>query len=214
MPAVAALALTLALAPAPTPSASGGPVGDLIGDLGQVVDGLLTGGGRGSPSASPTPVPSGSPAAPTRPAGPSAAPAVPSPASPARSAAAPGRDRPAAGPVERPVEPPAPDGQGGATGAPSSLGAPPRGDDGAGPDPWLVTGLALGALAVPVLLVWSRRRRPAAGPVGPVGPANPTPDPDEEPLDDNVIRLPTSLNAIYELGRLDERLSQERDRRS
>ena len=31
---------------------------------------------------------------------------------------------------------------------------------------------------------------------------------------DNVTHLPTELNAIYELGRLDERLSQERNRRS
>ncbi|MEU6075000.1 hypothetical protein [Micromonospora sp. NPDC047074] len=207
MSAVAALALTLALAPAPAPSASGGPVGDLLDGVGKIVDDLLTGGGQATPSASPTPAPSGSTAPTPSPAGSSAVPSLEG------SAAAPGRARPAGRSGDREAEVPGPDGRGGASGAPSALGAPPRDGDGDGTDRWLVTGLVLGALAVPVLLVWSRRRRPAAAPSGPASPSAPAPDPGEEPAVDNVTRLPTNLNAIYELGRLDERLSQERDRR-
>ncbi|MCM0678678.1 hypothetical protein NCC78_28990, partial [Micromonospora phytophila] len=87
--------------------------------------------------------------------------------------------------------------------------------------PWLAYGLAVGALAVPVALVLRRRRHvPGATPgqagssapaPGRAGPSAPAPDP--EPVVDNVTRLPTDLNGIYELGRLDERLRQEREHR-
>ncbi|MFG1891353.1 hypothetical protein ACGFIR_26215 [Micromonospora sp. NPDC049051] len=219
MRVVAALALTLALAPAPTPTASGGPVGDLLGGVGRVVDDLLK-GGRATPGASPTPVPTGSTAPAPTPADPSVAPAVPAapgPSAPARggaSAPAPAGDLPAG----REAGAPAPEERESASDAPSTVAAPPRGDDGA-TDRWLVYGLVLGVLAVPVLFVLHRRRRPAVAATGPAGPASPPtpapdPDPDDEPVLDNVTHLPTDLNAIYELGRLDERLSQERNRRS
>ncbi|MEV5766877.1 hypothetical protein AB0L34_20245 [Micromonospora sp. NPDC052213] len=208
---MAALALTLALAPAPTPSASGGPVGDLLGGIGQVVDDLLTGGGGATPGASPTPVPSG-PTAPASPR-PSAAPVAPGPStstSTSTRVADPGRT--AEGPGERRAAVPAPNGRTGTSGDASTVAAPPDGD-GDPAERWLLYGLAATAVAVPVLLVL-RRRRPAVAQMGPAGASAPTPDPAGEPLVDNVTRLPTNLNAIYELGRLDERLSQERERRS
>ncbi|KAB1937296.1 hypothetical protein F8271_19420, partial [Micromonospora sp. ALFpr18c] len=59
MPAVVALVLTLALAPAPSPSSTSGPVGELLGGVGQIVDDLL--GGGAAPSTSPTPAPSVAP---------------------------------------------------------------------------------------------------------------------------------------------------------
>ncbi|MEU4644622.1 hypothetical protein [Micromonospora sp. NPDC023814] len=216
MSAVAALALTLALAPAPTPSASGGPVGDLLGGIGQIVDDLLTGEGGGTPGASPTPVPSGS-TAPASPR-PSAAPVAPRPStSTTTSTRAADPARTADGPGERKAAVPAPNGRTGTSGDASTVAAPPLDGDGEPAERWLLYGLAATAVAVPVLLVL-RRRRPAVAQVGPAGapgPApGPTPDPAAEPLVDNVTRLPTNLNAIYELGRLDERLSQERQRRS
>ncbi|MEU9508922.1 hypothetical protein AB0D32_21900 [Micromonospora sp. NPDC048170] len=208
MPVVAALVLTLALTAAPTPTASGGPVGDLLGDIGQVVDDLLTGGGKATPGASPTPGVSGSAVPTPTPAGPSAVPAAPVPAA---SASTTTRDRPAPHPAKREPEGSTPHGRGVASDAPSAVAAPPR--DGEGADRWLVPGLLLGALVVPVLFVLHRRRRPAVAAAAPSSPSTRVPDPDEEPAVDNVTRLPTNLNAIYELGRLDERLSQERDRR-
>ncbi|KAB1923931.1 hypothetical protein F8271_30770 [Micromonospora sp. ALFpr18c] len=69
-----------------------------------------------------------------------------------------------------------------------------------------------GVLAVLALLLLVRRRPPAAPPAA-AAPA-PAPAPEPVPVPDNVSRLPTNLNAIYELGRLDERLDQERGRRS
>ncbi|MER5338268.1 hypothetical protein [Micromonospora sp. NPDC002717] len=212
MSAVAALALTLALAPAPTPSASGGPVGGLLGGVGQIVDDLLTGGAGATPGASPTPVPSGS-TAPASPR-PSAAPVAPGPStstSTSTRAVDPGRT--AEGPGERKAAVPAPNGRTGTSGDASTVAAPPLRGDGDPAERWLLYGLAATAVAVPVLLVL-RRRRPAVAQMGPAGAPAPTPDPAGEPLVDNVTRLPTNLNAIYELGRLDERLSQERERRS
>ncbi|MGK5523284.1 hypothetical protein ACSNN9_28565, partial [Micromonospora sp. URMC 107] len=138
----------------------------------------------------------------------------------AGTAAPAARDRTAGRPAERGA--PAPNGRGAASDAPSTVAAPPGEDDDRGADRWLVHGLVLGALAVPVLFVLHRRRRPAVAATGSPGPSSPssppapsppTPEPDEEPLIDNVTHLPTNLNAIYELGRLDERLSQERNRR-
>ncbi|MFG3701324.1 hypothetical protein ACGF5C_25950 [Micromonospora sp. NPDC047620] len=212
MSAVAALALTLALAPAPTPSASGGPVGDLLGGIGQIVDDLLTGGGGASPGASPTPVPSGS-TAPASPR-PSAAPVAPGPStSTTTSTRAADPARTAEGPGERKAAVPAPNGRTGTSGDASTVAAPPLDGDGEPAERWLLYGLAATAVVVPVLLVL-RRRRHAVAQVGPSGAPAPTPDPAGEPLVDNVTRLPTNLNAIYELGRLDERLSQERQRRS
>ncbi|RLK25932.1 hypothetical protein DER29_3946 [Micromonospora sp. M71_S20] len=221
MRVVAALALTLALAPAPTPTASGGPVGDLLDGVGRVVDDLLQGGGKATPGASPTPAPSSSAAPVPSPAGPSApGRSAPAPSPGGTSAPAPAGDRPAGRPAERGAD--APPGRGAASDAPSTVATPPREDDG-GMDRWLVYGLVLAGLAVPVLFVPNRRRRPAAAATGPAGPAGPPvpapvtaldPEPDDEPVVDNVTHLPTELNAIYELGRLDERLSQERNRRS
>ncbi|MFI7650698.1 hypothetical protein ACIBTZ_32195 [Micromonospora sp. NPDC049460] len=208
---MAALALTLALAPAPTPSASGGPVGDLLGGIGQIVDDLLTGGGGITPGASPTPVPSGS-TAPASPR-PSAAPGAPRPSTSTTTSPRADSARTAEGPGERKAAVPAPNGRTGTSGDASTVTAPPLDGDGDPAVRWLLYGLAATAVAVPVLLVL-RRRRPAVAQVGPAGAPAPTPDPAGEPLVDNVTRLPTNLNAIYELGRLDERLSQERQRRS
>ncbi|MCG5439612.1 hypothetical protein PSH25_004071, partial [Micromonospora sp. PSH25] len=74
--------------------------------------------------------------------------------------------------------------------------------------------LVVAVLAVLALLLLRRRApvpaaAPDPGPVPDVGPA-----PDTGPVPDNVSRLPTSLNAIYEMGRQDERLEQERRRRT
>lgn len=45
MPAVVALVLTLALSPTPSPSTTTpGPIGGLLGGVGQIVDDLLGGG--------------------------------------------------------------------------------------------------------------------------------------------------------------------------
>ncbi|MFI6260195.1 hypothetical protein ACIBCL_29355 [Micromonospora zamorensis] len=213
MPALVALALTLALAPTPSPSATSGPVADLLGGVGRIVDDLLDGGDPPStaPTAPPTPSPTAvtdqpSPVRPTAaptPAGSSAAVQVPAapvaPARPAggevtgtREATVPRRD----GPPPAPVTPP-------------TLASPAR-------DSWPPVSYVLVLAAMVVLAVWLLRRRPsapAAAPAADLAPAPaPDPAPDPGPVPDNVSRLPTSLNAIYELGRLDERLAQERGR--
>jgi len=76
--------------------------------------------------------------------------------------------------------------------------------------------LVAAVLAVLALLLLRRRASDtttvAASDPGPAPDPDPRPEPDPGP--DNVRRLPTSLNAIYELGRLDERLEQERGRRT
>ncbi|MGW1450451.1 hypothetical protein ACWCO3_19515 [Micromonospora sp. NPDC002411] len=71
--------------------------------------------------------------------------------------------------------------------------------------------LLLGVLAV-LALLFVRRRAPGPSAAPTPAPA-PAPDPGPGPVPDNVSRLPTSLNAVYELGRLDERLERERGRR-
>ncbi|PWR10612.1 hypothetical protein DKT68_08325, partial [Micromonospora acroterricola] len=93
-----------------------------------------------------------------------------------------------------------------------TLAAPDRGGWPLLPAYYLLVAAALAVLA----LVLLRPRRAAAGAErssGAPAPA-PTPTPNPGPLPDNVSRLPTNLNAIYELGRLDERLEQERRHRS
>ncbi|SCF15161.1 hypothetical protein GA0070607_6183 [Micromonospora coriariae] len=100
--------------------------------------------------------------------------------------------------------------------APPTLAAPDRGGWPVLPAYYL---LVAGALAVLALLLLRPRRAAraarAAGAAGAPAPAPaPTPAPDPGPAPDNVSRLPTNLNAIYELGRLDERLEQERRHRS
>ncbi|MFI7605950.1 hypothetical protein ACIBTV_12575 [Micromonospora sp. NPDC049366] len=238
MPAVAALALTLALAPAPSPSPSPsappGPVTGLLGGLGEVVDGLLgLGGGSSttSPSVEPTtpgPGPSatsipetgvpatGAPVAPggVAPGAPTGAATAGTPGArggvPARVGSWSDTDDPAVGvPV-----PPAPDGRAPAPTGPDGLAAPTAVNDDA---LFRITmiGLGVAVLAVQIMLLVRRRRgRPApavaAAPVagGPVAPTA------LDVTGDNVTRLPTNLNAIYELGRLDERLAQERERGS
>ncbi|WP_327031421.1 hypothetical protein [Micromonospora ureilytica] len=213
MPTVVVLALTLALAPAPSPSVSSDPLGDIIGGVGQIVDDLL---GGNTPSAAPAP--SVTPARPSTPSRPPAAgqpspvepvaipvPAasaggVPAPAAPdpgtadegtgTREAAVPQRDRDTPAPV---------------------LASPAR-------NAWPPVSylLVVAVLAVLALLLLRRRAPvPAATRTpdpGPVPDSGPPPDPGAVP--DNVSRLPTSLNAIYEMGRLDERLEQERRRRT
>ncbi|MFC3502123.1 hypothetical protein ACFOOK_14290 [Micromonospora krabiensis] len=235
MPAVAALALTLALAPAPSPSpapsAPAGPVTGLLGGLGEVVDGLLgLGGGSSttSPSAAPTtpgpsatsipdPVvpPTGVPvtpggAVPGAPAGGATA------GTPGTQGGAPARvgswsdtDDPVVGaPVPR-----APDGRAPAPTGPDGLAAPTAVDDDALFRLTMI-GLAVAVLAVQIMLLVRRRReRPAPAAAAPPV-AGPVPPAALDATGDNVTRLPTNLNAIYELGRLDERLAQERERRS
>ncbi|MFE9190191.1 hypothetical protein ACFYL6_11315 [Micromonospora sp. NPDC007208] len=211
MPTVVVLALTLALAPAPSPSATSDPLGDIIGGVGQIVDDLL---GGGTPTAAPTPsvAPTGastpsrppvvnqpSPAEPiTIPVPARSAGGVPAPAVPdrhtagtgSREAAVPGRDAPT------PTLPPA-------------LANPAR--NAWPPVSYLLVVAVLAVLAL--LLVRRRAPVPAATPdPGPVPESGPAPD--AGPVPDNVSRLPTSLNAIYEMGRQDERLEQERRRRT
>jgi hypothetical protein len=121
---------------------------------------------------------------------------------------------------------------GGGPGEPAAVtAAPPGGDGGPAPstsenlgvptvvgsDPflrWAVMVLGVGVVGLAVALFLRRRPAPpapvpAATGAG-VGPVPPGPD----ETTGNVTRLPTNLNAIYELGRLDERLAQERERRS
>ncbi|MEV1075046.1 hypothetical protein [Micromonospora parva] len=222
MPTVVVLALTLALAPAPSPSATSNPLGDIIGGVGQIVDDLL---GGDPPSAAPTPsatatgvpTPSRPPAAgqPT----PVRTTAVPAPAGsvggvPAPAAPAPGRRPVGESTDTREVVVPQHDGDTPEPAAPPVFASPAR--DAWPPASYL---LVVGLLAVLALLLL-RRRAPApavAAPApdpGPVPDSGPAPDPGPVPDNDNVSRLPTSLNAIYEMGRLDERLEQERRRRT
>ncbi|SIR98360.1 hypothetical protein [Micromonospora avicenniae] len=232
MRVVAALALTLAMAPAPEPSPSptvpGGLLGGLVGGLGSLVDGLLGAGDDGEPSVPPSSPPSDAPsAAPTTP-GPSAT-SVPTPGSLAPSVAVPsGVSTNAPGGVPGRVVRPG----GGrepsvvVTVVPQPAGAPDltpsTSDRLAVPtvvrtDPvlqWAALLFAVGVLALPVVLLVRRRPAPAAPAPAPVAaPGGPVP-PGPEDTAENVTRLPTNLNAIYELGRLDERLAQERERRS
>ncbi|WP_405433266.1 hypothetical protein [Micromonospora sp. NBC_00617] len=216
MPTVVVLALTLALAPAPSPSATSGPVGDLLGGVGRVVDDLLD--GHRAPSATPTPgVTPTAMSAPTRP--PATAP--PSPTAPGVTAATAGSS---AG-VRAPAAPGSPAGGSGADAhdaavpvhivdtptpeVPPALASPTRGG-------WPPVSYLLVAAVLAVLALLLPRRRASDSTIGPAsdpGPApSPDPEPDPDPGPDNVRRLPTSLNAIYELGRLDERLEQERRR--
>ncbi|MEV4660019.1 hypothetical protein [Micromonospora sp. NPDC049301] len=216
MPAVVALVLTLALSPAPSPSATSGPVSDLLGGIGQIVDDLLDGGGGSTPSAPPSPTPTQNP---PPSAGPSA-PVVPVPAAPAPTPTPAGSSADS----RRPQAPAAPDrtadGRGtreasvplpneGDPVAPPTLAAPDRVGWPMLPAYYL---LIAGVLAVLALLLLRPRRAVRA--VGAAGAPAPTPAPDPGPAPDNVSRLPTNLNAIYELGRLDERLEQERRHRS
>ncbi|TDC34370.1 hypothetical protein E1211_17545 [Micromonospora sp. 15K316] len=234
MRVVAALALTLAMAPAPqpstSPSAPDGLLGGLVGGLGDLVDGLLGAGDPPPTDPPPTDPPSAGPtAAPTTP-GPSAT-SIPTPGPIIPSGLGPSgapTSRPAGlpGHVVRPGRDGGPDVV--VTVVPQPAGAPeaaPSISDGLAvptvvrTDPvlrWAALLFAIGVLALPVVLLVRRRPAPTAAPPAPtpaparVGPVPPGPDDTAE----NVTRLPTNLNAIYELGRLDERLAQERDRRS
>ncbi|WP_433133319.1 hypothetical protein ACQPWW_15485 [Micromonospora sp. CA-240977] len=209
MPAVVVLALTLALAPAPSPSTTSGPVADLLGGVGRIVDDLLDQGGAPSAPPTATSTPTSTPRSPavTDQANPARPTTVPTPAGPSAAVRAPGA----------PVASVRPDG-GGVTG--SRAAAVPRSDGGppapvappplANPvrDGWPpVSYLLVLAVLVLLALLLLRRHRPAAEPV-----PDPAPGPDPGPVPDNVSRLPTSLNAVYELGRLDERLARERGR--
>ncbi|MET8277670.1 hypothetical protein [Micromonospora sp. NPDC005174] len=213
MPAVVVLALTLALAPTPTPSVSvtPGPIGELVGGVGRIVGELL--GGDGTPT--PTPSPTGTRAPTTGPSRPSTTgPSSPStPAAPAgsqsggRAVLTPDRPGKGAGADDRDAAVPL---RGGDTPAPvvaPSLADPVR--DGWPPVSYLLVAVLLVVLAALLL----RRRGDAAAPAPPTPDTEPTLDHDPDPGADNVRRLPTSLNAVYELGRLDERLEQERRRR-
>lgn len=222
MPAVAALVLTLALAPAPSPSPPSGPVGDILGGVGRVVDGVL--GGHGTPSATPTasvtptatstpspPPVTGqpNPAAPGATAAPAGASAgVRGPATPDRPAGGSGTDAQDAAVPQRTGDTPASE-------VPPALASPAR--DGWPPVSYLLVAAVLAVLALLLL----RRRAPGTSAAPTPDPApqrnpdpqpDPAPQPDPDPGPDNVRRLPTSLNDIYELGRLDERLEQERRR--
>ncbi|MEU4556001.1 hypothetical protein [Micromonospora violae] len=234
MPTVVVLALTLALAPAPSPSTTPNLLGDIIGGVGQIVDDLL---GGDAPSADPTPnatpttpsvAPTGVPTSSQPPAADQPSPvtsiaipvpagsagAVPAPSDPVRRTT--GED---AGAREAAV--PRRDGE---TPEPSVLPALANPTGGAWPPASYLLVVGLLALLAVLLL---RRRAPAAalaprpdpGPdsaprPGPVLDSAPAPDPDLGPVPDNVSQLPTSLNVIYEMGRLDERLEQERRRRT
>ncbi|WCN84174.1 hypothetical protein [Micromonospora sp. LH3U1] len=211
MPAVVALLLTLALAPTPSPSATSGPVGDLLGGIGQVVDDLLGVGGTRSAAPTPTvtPTPASTPSATGQP-GPVAPIATPGPAGSSTGVQAPAApDRPAGGggTGAREAAVPRRNGDAPAPVAPPTLGDPGR--DGWPPAYYLLVAGALGVLALLLL-----RRRPAGLAAAPTPAPAPTPEPDPGPAPDNVSRLPTNLNAIYELGRLDERLDRERGRRT
>ncbi|MCG5441955.1 hypothetical protein NIE79_005011 [Micromonospora sp. NIE79] len=215
MPTVVVLALTLALAPAPSASATSNPLGDIVGGVGQIVDDLL---GGDTPSAAPTPslTPTGA-ATPSRPpvAGrpsPAEPTAIPRPAGSAGGApapAAPDRRTAGEGTGTREATVPWRDGDTPAPTAPPALANPTR-------NAWPPVSylLVVAVLAVLGLLLLRRRAPvPAAAPdPDPVPDSGPAPDPG--PVPENVSRLPTSLNAIYEMGRQDERLEQERRRRT
>ncbi|MEU6205226.1 hypothetical protein ABZ814_16775 [Micromonospora musae] len=231
MRVVAALALTLAMAPAPQPSTSpsvpDGLLGGLVAGLGDLVDGLLGAGDDPTvpPTVPPATPPSDPPSAAPTTSAPSAA-SIPAPGPIVPSVAVPTGARPNGVP-DRVVRP---GGDGGpdvvVTVVPQPAGAPEvapsTSETLAVPtvvrtDPvlrWAALLFAIGVLALPVVLLVRRRPAPAAVAPDPVpargGPVPPGPDETAE----NVTRLPTNLNAIYELGRLDERLAQERERRS
>ncbi|MBM0202179.1 hypothetical protein JNW90_02835 [Micromonospora sp. STR1s_5] len=218
MPTVVVLALTLALAPAPSPSATANPLGDIVGGVGRIVDDLL---GGDTPSAAPTP--SGTPTGAATPSRPPVADqpspvepiAIPGPAESAGGTpapAAPDRRTAGEGTGTREAAVPPRDGDTPAPTAPPALASPTR-------DAWPPVSylLVVAVLAVLALLLLRRRApvpaaaapRPDPGPVPDCGP-----EPDSGPVLDNVSRLPTSLNAIYEMGRQDERLEQERRRQT
>ncbi|MGV9212985.1 hypothetical protein ACTFTM_14100 [Micromonospora sp. RB23] len=220
MPAVVVLALTLALAPAPTPSvsASPGPLGELVGGVGRMVGDLLGGGGTPTPTATPsgTRAPTSGPsrpptAGPSSPSTPGATPAPAASSTGGRATVKP--DRPGGGAGTTDSDPAVPQ-RGGDTPAPDvapSLADPVR--SGWPPVSYLLVAVVLVGLAALLL-----RRRGSAGHSAvpaptPDPPPSSGPDPDPDPGPENVRRLPTSLNAVYELGRLDERLEQERRRR-
>lgn len=215
MPTVVVLALTLALAPAPSPSATSDPLGDIIGGVGQIVDDLL---GGDTPSAAPPP--SATPTGASTPSRPPAAgrpspvesSAIPVPAGSAGglpAPAAPDRRTAGEGTGTREVAVPRSDGDTPAPTAPPALATPSR--NAWPPTSYLLVVAVLAALAL--LFVRRRAAVPAAAPdPGPVPGSDPAPDPG--PVPENVSRLPTSLNAIYEMGRQDERLEQERRRRT
>ncbi|MET8260995.1 hypothetical protein [Micromonospora sp. NPDC005205] len=215
MPTVVVLALALALAPAPSPSTTSNPLGDIVGGVGQIVDDLL---GGDTPSAAPTPS-----ATPTAAATPSRPPvagqpspvkpvAIPGPAgttSGVPAPAAPDRRTAGEGTGTREAAVPWRDGDTPAPTPPPALANPTR--NAWPPASYLLVVAVLAVLAL--LLLRRRAPAPAAAPdPGPVPDSGPAPDPG--PVPDNVSRLPTSLNAIYEMGRQDERLEQERRRRT
>ncbi|MEU5785090.1 hypothetical protein [Micromonospora lupini] len=216
MPTVVVLALTLALAPAPSPSPTSGPVGDILGGVGRAVDDLF--GGHGAPSATPTPS-----VTPTATSAPSRPPATgqPRPATPGATAAPAGSsagvrasaapDRPTGDSDAQEAAVPLRTGDTPAPEVPPALANPARG--GWPPVSYLLVVAVLAVLALLLL-----RRRAPDSPTAPAPDPAPAPDsgpgPDPEPTPDNVRRLPTTLNGIYELGRLDERLEQERRRRT
>ena len=210
MPAAAVLALILALAPAPTPTGSTGPVGDLLGGVGDLVDGLLPGGADDTPAPSATPSTGSPTASPSDPSPPLSRSAGPTPGATGPSSVA-------TDAVRREVAVPA---RPGATpGTPEGRAAPPTGSEQNADRRMAYAAGAGGVLAVGALvLLWRRRRAvptPAVTPAGtgePAGPSGVVPPSDDDPAPDNVTRLPTDLNYIYELGRLDERLRQERER--
>ncbi|MCG5463508.1 hypothetical protein MED01_001661 [Micromonospora sp. MED01] len=215
MPTVVVLALTLALAPAPSPSATSNPLGDIVGGVGQIVDDLL---GGDTPSAAPTPSVTASAAAtPSRPPvtgkpspveptvipGPAvSAGSVPAPAAPDRRTAGASSGTSEAAAPWRVGDTPAPT-------APPALANPTR-------NAWPPVSylLVVAVLAVLALLLLRRRAPVSAAAPDPGPTSDPGPEPDPGPTPDNVSRLPTSLNAIYEMGRQDERLEQERRRRT
>ncbi|MGN9811255.1 hypothetical protein ACTMSW_18075 [Micromonospora sp. BQ11] len=209
MPAAAVLALLLAFAPAPTPTGSTGPVGDLLGGVGDLVDDLLPTGADDTPAPSPTPSVRSPAANPSDPSPPLPGPARPTPgATGGPSSVATDAVRRGAAVPARPVA---------TAGTPDSRAAPPAGSDRGG-DRQMAYAAGTGVLAVGALVVLWRRRRavptPAVTPTGaggPTGPSSGVPQPDDDPTPENVTRLPTGLNDIYELGRLDERLRQRRD---
>ncbi|MET8045547.1 hypothetical protein ABZU25_32345 [Micromonospora sp. NPDC005215] len=211
MPAVVVLALTLALAPAPSPSSTSGPVADLLGGVGQIVDDLLDRGGTPNAPPTATSTPTSTPRSPAVPdqANPARPTAAPTPAGPSAAVRAPGAPvasaRPDGGAAtgSRATAVPRRDGDAPTPVAPPTFASPAR--DGWPPVSYLLVLAVLVVLAVLLL----RRHRPAAAPA-----PGPAPGPDPGPLPENVSRLPTSLNAVYELGRLDERLDHERGRRS
>ncbi|MFI7575836.1 hypothetical protein [Micromonospora sp. NPDC049497] len=216
MPAAAVLALILALAPAPTPSGSTGPVGDLLGGVGDLVDGLLPGGADATPAPSATPSVGSPTASPSDPSPPLSRSAGPTPGAPRPSSVATDAVRRAAAVPQRPGPTP---------GTREGRAAPPAGSE-QGADRRMAYAAGAGVLAVAALVLLWRRRRSVPGPAvtpaetgGPTwpgvpaasGPSGVVPPSDGDPAPDNVTRLPTDLNAIYELGRLDERLRQQRE---